>query len=145
MVITELQLKEQISTSNWLEVTQEMINTFADATGDHQWIHIDAERCRTQSPFGKTIAHGFLTASLLPQQFSSVISIDPSKQTLINYGMEKLRFLEPVRSGDHIKFTFELLERSKKTTGELHKFSVSAEIRGRDKPALVGVFLMLLL
>jgi len=144
MVITELEPKQQLQTKSWLTVTQEMINKFAEATGDYQWIHLDEAACKARSPFGTTIAHGFLTASLLPQQFSTVISIDPKTQTLINYGMERLRFLEPVRSGDRIKFSFELLEKSEKTTGQLHKFSVEVAIQGREKPALVGVFLMLL-
>ena len=89
---------QEIVVSDWLEVTQERINQFADATGDHQWIHIDVERARRESPFGAPIAHGFLTMSLLSHFLNVSLEFGGSKMG-VNYGFNRLRFTAPVRAG----------------------------------------------
>lgn len=145
MQLTEITVGTQLRSNDWLIISQAMIQQFADTTGDHQWIHLDTTRCMRDSPFKTTIAHGFLTASLLPREFANVVSIDETTQTVINYGVDKLRFLEPVRSGDRIRFNFTLADTVQKDTGLLFRFAVNVEIEGRANPALVGEFLMLLL
>ena len=145
MLIHLLEEKKEIVPETWLKITQAQINQFAIATEDEQWIHVDEERCKKESPFKTTIAHGFLTISLLSKAFAKQIHIDPSKQTLINYGMDSLRFLEPVRSNDEIRFCFSLQDREVKTKGVLHKFNVRIEIKGRETPAAMGQFLVLLI
>lgn len=134
-----------LSPSPWIPITQERINNFADATGDHQWIHIDAARCAKESPFKTTIAHGLLTTSLMPSVFYEMVSIDPATQTVINYGMDSLRFIESVRVDDEIRFEVTVSAISEKPTGRLYKFLNEVRIKDRDKPAMVGTFLMLLL
>ena len=89
---------KEIGVSNWCEVTQEMINTFADATGDHQWIHVDVERAKKESPYGGPIAHGFLTLSLTPKLVWEVYKVDGVKMG-VNYGVNKVRFPAPVPAG----------------------------------------------
>ena len=105
--LLDLSVGETLEQTGWLTVTQEIINQFAEATGDHQWIHLDAERCEKESPFKTTIAHGFLTASLMPKAFAEVISPSENIASMINYGIDKLRFLEPVKSNDAVKYQFQ--------------------------------------
>lgn len=93
---------KEIGVGDWLTVTQEMIDTFADATGDHQWIHVDVERARREIPGGRTIAHGYLTLSLMPQLGRSVLSIR-SRSRAINYGSNRIRYIAPVHSGNRIR------------------------------------------
>ena len=126
-------------------VSQDQINEFAEATGDKQWIHVDVERCKSSSPFKAPIAHGFLTLSLMPSMFSQCVTVDPTTTTLINYGMDNLRFIEPVRVNDEIKYSFKLINIESKPMGNLYNFEGSVEIKGRDKPALVGHFLSLVI
>lgn len=145
MNISTLNIGDSLSTPEWFQVTQQMINEFAEVTGDYQWIHLDQARCQSESPFKTTIAHGFLTAALMPQMFAKCVSIDASKFTMLNYGIDALRYLESVRVNDNIRFAFSLTDIETKPTGRLHKFNTKVEIEGRDKPALVGDFLMLLL
>ncbi|GBL03215.1 MaoC family dehydratase [Glaciecola sp. KUL10] len=145
MKFSDLTLGQIVESDQWLVISQEMIQMFADATGDHQWIHLDQERCKNESPFKTTIAHGFLTTSLMPKCFGELITIDPSRQTLLNYGVDSLRFLESVRVDDAIKYRFELIEIEQKPNGKLHKVKATVLIKGREKPALVGVFLSLLI
>ena len=90
-------LGEQIGTSEWLEVSQERINLFADATLDHQWIHVDTERAKVESPYKSTIAHGYLTLSLLPHLWQEIIQVNNVKM-LVNYGMDQMKFGQPVRA-----------------------------------------------
>lgn len=142
--LLELNAGDQLGSTDWCLIDQNQINHFADATGDHQWIHVDAERCATQSPFKSTIAHGLLSTSLMPKVFYELISLDSNKQTLLNYGMDTLRFLEPVRVNDSIRFHVSLYSKESKNTGELYRFDCQVEIKGREKPAMVGRFLMLL-
>ena len=145
MEFSQLSIGDKLPNSNWFKVEQAKINEFADATDDHQWIHIDEERCREESPFGTTIAHGFLSASLMPKMFEQVISIDPTKNTMLNYGIDTLRFLEPVRVNDELQYTFQVSDIEVKQSGKLFKVAVQVNIKGRDKPAMIGTFLTLLL
>ncbi|WP_375392447.1 MaoC family dehydratase [uncultured Sphingomonas sp.] len=128
------------SVSDWVEVTQDMIDKFADATGDHQFIHIDPERAK-QTPFGGTIAHGFLTLSLMPLLSSKVPDaprLDGVKMG-VNYGGNKVRFLTPVPSGAKVRGRFKLKEFDEKSPGryqQTNEFTV--EIEGADKPAMIA-------
>ncbi|MFZ8200116.1 MaoC family dehydratase [Alteromonas portus] len=141
--LLDLSVGESLEQLEWLTVTQEMINQFADATGDHQWIHLDTARCETQSPFKTTIAHGFLTASLMPKAFAEVIAPSDRIASMINYGIDTLRFLEPVKSNDAVKYQFKLVEISEKPQGKLFRVEASCLLKSSGKPALVGGFLML--
>ncbi|QJQ32397.1 MaoC family dehydratase [Sphingomonas lacunae] len=141
--ITPQQMKEMvgqtIGSSEWYLVDQETINKFADATGDHQFIHIDAEKAKL-TPFGGTIAHGFLTLSLLPVLMakSDVPRIDGVKMG-VNYGGNKVRFLAPVRSGKRVRGHFKLLELEEKRPGQWQQtIEMSVEIEGEEKPALLA-------
>ena len=122
-----------------LVVTQEMINQFADLTGDHQWIHVDVERCEKESPFGGPIAHGFLTLSL-----ASAMSYDAVKPLEgvvmgVNYGFDKLRFLAPVPAGSQVRGRFKLLELAEKRPGQWQQTNeFTVEIEGEDKPAMIA-------
>lgn len=142
--LTELNPGDSLGVTKWIEINQPMINKFADATGDHQWIHVDEARCVKESPFKMPIAHGLLSTSLMPNVFYELIALDSSKQTLLNYGMDTLRFLEPVRVNDRIRYRVELDKKELKKTGTLYRFNCQVEIDSRDKPAMVGQFLMLL-
>ena len=125
--------------SDWVEVTQEMINLFADATGDHQFIHVDPERA-AMTPFGGTIAHGFLTLSLMPLLASKTKqpSIAGVKMG-VNYGGNKVRFLAPVRSGKRVRSHVKLLELDEKRPGQWQQTNeISIEIEGEEKPALIA-------
>jgi acyl dehydratase len=145
MNISLLNVNDTLASEQWYQITQEKVNAFAEVTEDFQWIHIDQERCAEESPFRTTIAHGFLTAALMPKMFAAVVSIDPSKHTMLNYGIDSLRYLEPVRVFDEIKFKFVLSSIEAKTMGKLYRFTTQVDIKGREKPALVGEFLMLLI
>ncbi|MGH8768237.1 MAG: MaoC family dehydratase, partial [Burkholderiales bacterium] len=96
---------QEVVVSDWLEVTQERIDQFADATGDHQWIHVDVERARRESPFGTTIAHGFLTLSLLSHFLNNSLEFGNSKMG-VNYGCNRLRFTAPVKAGSRLRARF---------------------------------------
>ena len=124
--------------SDWFLVSQDMIDQFAEATKDHQYIHVDPERAR-QSPFGGTIAHGFLTLSLLPHLCADARGdIVPDGATEINYGSNKLRFLAPVRSGKRVRGRFKPLEIVEKRPGQIQLTTeATVEIEGESKPALI--------
>jgi acyl dehydratase len=130
---------EQLGTSEWVLVDQEMINKFADATGDHQFIHID-EAAAKMTPFGGTIAHGFLTLSLFP--VFSATSDGPKVAGIkmgVNYGGNKVRFLAPVRSGKRVRGHFKLLGLDEKRPGQWQQtIELTVEIEGEDKPALIA-------
>ncbi|MCB2088059.1 MAG: MaoC family dehydratase [Sphingomonadaceae bacterium] len=129
---------EIIGTSEWVEISQDRINKFADATGDHQFIHVDAEKA-AQTPFGGTIAHGFLTLSMLPHlgENSDAPKIDGIK-IAVNYGGNKTRFISPVRSGKRIRSIVKLLEMIEKRPGQWQQTNeITIEIEGEDKPALI--------
>jgi acyl dehydratase len=127
-----------IGTSEWILVDQDMINRFADATGDHQFIHIDVEKAKL-TPFGQTIAHGFLTLSLLPLMSASANLPRPENIKMgVNYGSDKLRFLAPVKSGKRVRGVFKLASFEEKRPGQIQQMQeVTVEIEGEDKPALI--------
>lgn len=124
----------------WLEVTQEMIDLFADATGDHQWIHVDRERA-AEGPFGQTIAHGYLTVSLLPRLMRGLVGVEASMG--VNYGSDKMRLTAPVPAGSRIRAHGKLLDAQDKAGGVLYRVEVTVEVEGGDRPALVGTVLSL--
>jgi len=137
----ELQTRvgQTIGTSEWVLVDQDMINKFADATGDHQFIHIDEEKAKL-TPFGGTIAHGFLTLSLIPMLGAKTDSpkIDGIKMG-VNYGGNKVRFLAPVRSGKRVRSHVKLLELDEKRPGQWQQTNeITVEIEGEEKPALIA-------
>jgi len=147
LTVSREELNEKIGLpsepSAWMRIDQDRIDRFADATGDHQFIHVDPERA-AQTPFGGTIAHGFLTLSLLPRLLEE-ITVKPEGVVMgINYGLNKLRFLQPVLAGSEIRARSRILHVTEKgsrrllLTGE-----VTVEIRGQEKPALVAETLTL--
>lgn len=128
---------EEIATSDWLQITQDRINQFAEATGDHQWIHLDAERCAKESPFKTTIAHGFLTLSLVPYFKGQTLAYSGVKMG-INYGTNRVRFMSPVTVNSKLRAKFKLLECEAIQGGVQTVFEVTIEIEGHAKPACVA-------
>lgn len=129
---------ETLGSSEWVEVTREMVHQFADATGDHQWIHVDDERARRESPFGGPIAHGYLTLSLLPLLSKSVYRIDGAKM-VVNYGSDKVRFPSPVPVGANVRNTAVLSAIEELPNGSLQsQITNTVEIEGVGKPAVVA-------
>ena len=122
--------------SDWLEITQERVNGFADATSDHQWIHVDPERAK-QGPFGAPIAHGFLTLSLLSYLTDGLVEIDGTAM-VVNYGLNRVRFLNPVRVGDLIRARSTIASVEEASQGTRVTSSVVVEIDGVPKPAAVA-------
>ena len=131
-------LGQQLGVSDWLPVDQDRINSFADATLDHQWIHVDQERARRESPYKSTIAHGYLTLSLLPHLWNEIIEVKNLKM-MVNYGMDKMRFGRPVLVGSHVRLvaTLASIENLRGICKAGIKFQI--EIEGERKPALEGV------
>jgi len=128
---------QEVVLSDWLEVTQERINQFAEATGDHQWIHVDVERARRESPFGTTIAHGFLTLSLLSHFLNNSLEFGNSKMG-VNYGCNRLRFTAPVKAGSRLRARFKLKEFQRIEGGVQMIWDVAMECEGQQKPVLVA-------
>ena len=122
--------------TGWTEVTQERINTFADATGDHQWIHVDAERAAA-GPFGATIAHGYLTLSLVIPLFGELLRIEGVRMG-VNYGLEKVRFPNPVRVGSRIRLAATVADVTEVSGGVQMTCDFTVEIDGQTKPACVA-------
>ena len=120
-----------------VEVTQEMIQGFADLTGDHQWIHVDVERCKKESPFGGPIAHGFLTLSLLPQLIGSGPVRLTGQSAAVNYGAESLRFLSPVPAGSKLHARTRLVRAEAKSGGTLLTNEAEIRVVGAEKPAIL--------
>ncbi len=131
----------EVAVSDWLLIDQDRINRFADATNDHQWIHVDVERCQRESPFGVPIAHGFLTLSLLSGMLESAISMADVKMG-VNYGLNKLRFPAPVPAGSRVRARFFLREVSDITGGAQMNWDVEMERDGGDKLVLVAELLL---
>lgn len=129
----------QVGTSEWFEVSQERINKFAEATGDFQFIHIDQEKAKL-TPFGGTIAHGFLTLSLIPVLTAESDCPRPDGiKMAVNYGGNKTRFIAPVRSGKRVRGHFKMLELEEKRPGQWQQtMEITVEIEGEDKPALMA-------
>ena len=131
-------LGEQLGVSDWLEVDQERINLFADATLDHQWIHVDVEKAKKESQYKNTIAHGYLTLSLLPYLWSQIIEVNNIKM-LVNYGMDKMRFGQPVVTGSKVRLVTKLQAISNLRGICKAEIDFKIEIQGQRKPALEGV------
>ena len=132
----------EIGTSQWHVIDQQMVDRFADVTSDHQYIHVDPVRAKAETPFGGTIAHGFLTLSMLSVLSSEVMPRIDGTRTSINYGFDKIRFLTPVRSGARIRGRFVLKDVTQRSPGEvLSRYEVTVEIEGGSKPALVADWL----
>ena len=127
----------ELGTSEWYEVTQEHVNLFADATGDHQWIHVDPERATKESPFGGPIAHGYLTLSLLVPLFGSVLRVTDTVMG-VNYGLNKVRFPSPVPVGSRVRLTATLAGVEEITGGRQLTFSCVIEREGGDKPVCIA-------
>ena len=127
---------QHLGTSDWLEITQERVNTFAEATGDHQWIHVDPEKAK-DGPFGGTIAHGYLTMSLGPVLLPQVVSVTGFSMAL-NYGLDKLRFPSPVPVGKRLRLSAELLAVDDVKGGVQTTYRLTFEVEGQDKPACVA-------
>ena len=127
---------QELGASDWITVDQHRIDLFAQATGDHQWIHVDRERAAA-GPFGTTIAHGFLTLSLLPEMAHTAFAVDDVRMG-INYGLNKVRFPHPVRSGSRLRGHFKLLSYEPLPGGAQIVVEVTMEIEAGDKPACVA-------
>jgi acyl dehydratase len=134
----ESHLGEELGASDWLEVSQDRINLFADATLDHQWIHVDVERAKEESPYKSTIAHGYLTLSLLPYLWNQIIEVRNIKM-LVNYGMDQMRFGQPVITGSRVRLvtTLHNIQNLRGICKAEIKFRI--EIEGQRKPALEGI------
>lgn len=128
---------QKIGTSDWVEITQEQIDAFADVTGDHQWVHVDQQRARTESPYGTTIAHGFLTLSLCPA-LAQQISIVEGVKMGVNYGLNRVRFPNAVKVGSRIRMTSHLTELKEISGGVQVTYKQTFEVEGQDKPACVA-------
>ena len=128
---------EEIGASEWYEITQDKVNLFADATGDHQWIHVDVERAKKELPTGGTIAHGYLTLSLIPMLSSQIMRIDGVTRG-INYGCNKVRFTNMVPVGSRVRGRQKLLEAQERAGGLqlINEFTI--EVEGQDRPACVA-------
>ena len=127
---------QDLGHSEWLEITQERVNTFADATGDHQWIHVDVEKAKA-GPFGAPIAHGYLTLSLVIPLFGELLKVDGVKMG-VNYGLEKVRFPHPVPVGSKIRLNAKVVSVEDVPGGTQSTFDFTVEIDGVAKPACVA-------
>lgn len=123
--------------TDWREITQDQVDTFADAADDHQWIHVDPERAVAESPFGGPIAHGFLTLSLLIPMWESLLDVE-GVTTKVNYGLDKVRFVSPVKVGDRIRLTAVIAEVIEVPGGVQVVIDETIEIEGGSKPALIA-------
>ena len=129
---------QEVGVSDWVEISQERVNQFAEATGDHQWIHVDVARAKTEMPGGKTIAHGFLTLSLIPRLSAAIWKIEKRSRGL-NYGLNKLRFTAPVPVGARVRLRQKLLAADEvKDQGIRLTFENTIEIEGSTQPALIA-------
>jgi acyl dehydratase len=133
--------ERDLGATDWVTLDQERINQFAEATGDHQWIHVDPEMA-AQGPFGGTIAHGYLSLSLLPGLLPEVLTVEGARMG-INYGIDRVRFTAPVPVGSHVRVKAKLQSAERRGEGVLYKLGVEVEIKDAEKPALVGEVLYL--
>ncbi|MFL9927342.1 MaoC family dehydratase [Herbaspirillum lusitanum] len=132
---------QEVAVSDWITITQEQVDRFADATGDHQWIHVDVERARKELPFGGTIAHGFLTLGLLPQILSQSISLGEVRM-LVNYGLNRVRFPAPLPVGNRVRGHVVLQSVEDIAGGAQLIWEISIEREGGDKPVCVAEFIV---
>jgi acyl dehydratase len=137
----ETAAERDLGATDWVQISQHEIELFADATGDHQWIHIDPEAA-AQGPFGTTVAHGYLSLSMIPGLLSQLLRVTDARMG-VNYGIDKIRFTAPVPSGSEVRLKGKINSSEKRGDGVLYRLGVEIEIRGSDKPALVGEVLYL--
>lgn len=136
---------EMLGTSSWSDVTQEAVNEFANSTGDHQWIHVDVERAKKESPFGGPVAHGYLTLSMLSAMAMEIGAVPKGTAAALNYGLDKVRFLAPVPVGAKLRLHSKLTGFDRKDNGQyLMKTENTMEIEGADRPALIAESLAIL-
>jgi acyl dehydratase len=138
LTLEELAQAEELDlgASDWTTIDQRQIELFAEGTHDHQWIHVDPDMA-AQGPFGTTVAHGYLQLSLLPFLLSQVLSISDARMG-INYGTEKVRFTAPVKSGSDVRVHAHLVSSEPRGDGVLYRVGVQMEVRGEEKPSMVG-------
>lgn len=137
---------EPLGTSDWQTVTQEIVNEFANCTGDQQWIHVDVERAEKESPFGGPVAHGYLTLSLLSAMAMEIGVVPKGTAAAVNYGLDKVRFLSPVLVGARVRLQAKLIGFDRKKSGQyLMKTENTMEIEGAKRPALLAESLALLM
>lgn len=145
--VEELQrlVGQELGVGDWFTLDQERINAFADVTGDHQWIHLDVERAKRETPWGTTIAHGFLTLSMLPALTQAIYEVK-GVHARINYGLDKVRFISPVPAGGRIRARVALTAVESQGDGRYKaKFSTTIELEGSERPACVAETIVLLL
>jgi acyl dehydratase len=128
-----------LGATDWLEITQDRVNLFADATDDHQWIHVDPERAK-DGPFGAPIAHGFLTLSLLIPFWGELFDVE-GVTTKVNYGLDRVRFTSPVKVGSKVRMVGQIAEVTEVKGGAQIKVNATIEIEGQERPAVVAEFL----
>ncbi|WP_184237611.1 MaoC family dehydratase [Massilia timonae] len=131
----------EVAVSDWFEVGQERIATFAEATDDRQWIHLDPERCKRESPFGQPVAHGFLTLSLLPAMLTSALAIEGMRMG-VNYGLNKVRFPSPLPAGSRVRGRWTLRGADAVAGGWQFTWDVTIQADGAAKPVCVAEFLI---
>ena len=132
---------KELGHSEWLTIDQERINLFAEATGDFQFIHVDPVKA-AQTPFGSTIAHGFLTLSLIPKLMEDILVVPEGLKMVVNYGLDSVRFIQPVKVGSKVRLKVELTDANEKKPGQwLLKATTTLEIEGEEKPALIAEWL----
>ena len=136
MPSSKLRTSSELGTGEWHEITQEQIDQFAEATGDHQWIHVDPEAA-ANGPFGTTVAHGYLMLSILPMLLREIVSVSDAVMG-VNYGTEKIRFTSPVPSGSRVRLHAKLMQAERRGPSVVWTVGVQIEIEGKEKPALVG-------
>lgn len=132
---------EEIGVSDWIAIDQATIDAFADVTGDHQFIHVDPAKA-AMTPLGGTVAHGFLTLSLLSQMAETVVGLPAETELVLNFGFEKVRFIQPVRAGKRVRGRFVLQSAEERAPGQIQTcHQVTVEIEGETKPALAAAWL----
>jgi len=137
---------DEIGTSSWITVDQQRIDEFAHCTKDHQWIHVDVERATRESPFGGTVAHGFLTLALVAPTLLEILLSHVQVKQAVNYGLEKVRFLAPLRAGKRVRNHVKVAAVEDKGNGRVLLTTENTfEIEGEDKPALVAFVLVMLM
>ena len=129
---------KELGASEWVLISQERINRFADATDDHQWIHVDVEKCKTESPFGQTIAHGYLTLSMIPLMWSQIIEVN-NLERMMNYGIKDMRFGQPVLSGQSIRMRVSLNDIQNLRGAVRTNVNFIIEIQETGKQAVEGI------
>ncbi|WDZ94616.1 MaoC family dehydratase [Herbaspirillum sp. WKF16] len=133
---------QEVAVGEWIEITQDQVNRFADATGDHQWIHVDVERAARELPVGGTVAHGFLTLALLPRILGGAISLGADVKMLLNYGLDRVRFPAPLPVGRRVRGIIVLASVDDIPGGAQLVWEITVECEGLEKPVCVAQFLV---